>query len=81
MDFQRIDQGEMSRYESPNMPRKCSRISNEGGRGTPSLNETPRTSKTNISARQGSLGGAASDHRQSSQMRRLLNESVNRSSR
>jgi hypothetical protein len=76
-----IYRGEMSRQESPNMPRKCSRISNEGGRGTPSLNETSRMLETHISARQGSLGGEASDQRKSSQMRRLSNESMNRSSR
>jgi hypothetical protein len=70
----------MSRQKSPNMPRKCSRISNERGRGTPSSNETPRTLETPISTRHGSLGGAASDQRKSSQMRRLSNESVNISS-
>jgi hypothetical protein len=71
----------MSRQESPKIPRKHSRLSNEGGRGTPSLTETLRTSKTHISARQGSLGGATSDQRKSNQRRRLSNESVNRSSR
>jgi hypothetical protein len=76
-----IYRGKMLRQESPNMPRKHSRLSNEGGRGTSSLNETPRTSKTHISEKQGSLGGETSDQRQSTQMRRLSNESVNRSSR
>jgi hypothetical protein len=70
----------MSRQESPKMPHKRSRLSNEGGRGTPSLNETPRTSETHISA-SGSLGGTTSDQRKSSQTRRLSNEYVNRSSR
>jgi hypothetical protein len=37
--------------------------------------------ETPISARHGSLGGAASDQRKSSGMRRLSDESVNRSSR
>jgi hypothetical protein len=55
--------GEMSRQESPNIPRKRSRLSHEGRRGTPSSTET------------------LSDQRQSSQRRRLSNESVNRSSR
>jgi hypothetical protein len=50
----------MSRQESPKMPRKRSRLSNEGVRGTPSLTETLRTSETHISARHGNLGGATS---------------------
>jgi len=79
--FQRIDRGEMSRRESPNMPHKRSRISNEGGMGTPYLNETSRTSKAPISTRHHSLGGVANDQRQSSQMRQLLYESVNKATR
>jgi hypothetical protein len=71
----------MSRQESPKIPHKRSRLSNEGGRGTPSLTETLRTSETHISARQGSLGGETSDQRKSNQRRRLSNEYVNRSSR
>ena len=35
-----IYQGEISRQESPKIPHKRSRLSNEGGRGTPSLTET-----------------------------------------
>jgi hypothetical protein len=31
----------MSRHESPNIPRKRSRLSQEGRRGTPSSTETP----------------------------------------
>jgi hypothetical protein len=81
VDFQRIDRGEMLIQESPNMSRKHSRLSNEGGRGTPSSNETPRTSENPISSRHGSLGGEASDQRKSSEMRRLSDESVNRSSK
>jgi hypothetical protein len=53
----------MSRHESPNIPHKRSRLSQEGRRGTLSSTET------------------LSDQRQSSQRRRLSNESVNRSSR
>jgi len=73
--------GKMSRQESPNMTCKHSSLSNEGGRGTPSSNETPRTSEIPISVRHSNLGGEASDQRKSIQMRRLFNESVNRSSR
>jgi hypothetical protein len=46
-----IYRGEMSRKESPKMSHKFSRLSNEGGRGTPSLNDTSRTSETHISTR------------------------------
>jgi hypothetical protein len=76
-----LDQGEMSRQESPKMPRKIYRLSNEGIRGNPSLTETLRMSETPISTKHGNLEGAtSSDQRQSSQRRRLSNEYVNRSS-
>jgi hypothetical protein len=72
----------MSRQDSPKMPCKRSRISNEGVRGTPSLNETLRKLETHISTMHENLGGAtSSDQRKSSQRRRLSNESMNRSSR
>jgi hypothetical protein len=76
-----MDRGESLGRESPNMPRKCSRLSNEGIRGTPSSTETPRSLETPISARYHSQVGAASDRRQSSGRRRLSDESVNRASR
>jgi hypothetical protein len=62
-------------------PRKRSRLSNQGIRGTPSSIETPRSLETPISARYRSQVGAPSDRRKSSERRRLLDESINRASR
>jgi hypothetical protein len=76
-----MDRGESLGLESPNIPRKHSRLSNEGIRWTSSPTKTPSSLETPISARYHSQVGAASDRRQSSERRKLSYESINRASR